>query len=205
MARKTKEEAELTRKQIIAAARSVFYEAGVSRSTLERIAKAAGVTRGAVYWHFRDKAELFFAMREDVFTPIVERTDALLYAKAYADPLDAIAASIEEFFRVLEECEVVRQVFQIMVTRCEYVDEFAGVQEEVSRPAQEFLRKIEGRYREAAALGKLRPGLTPEDAARDTWAFTSGLLKLSLDHPIANGMERQIPAMIATHIALRRA
>jgi AcrR family transcriptional regulator len=78
MVRKTKEEAEKTRKDLIAAARTVFHECGVSRSTLEKIAKKAGVTRGALYWHFKDKAELFFAMREDVFAPMIERTDALL-------------------------------------------------------------------------------------------------------------------------------
>ena len=56
MVRKTKEEAEQTRKELIQAARRVFHQCGVSRSTLEKIAKAAGVTRGAVYWHFKDKA-----------------------------------------------------------------------------------------------------------------------------------------------------
>ena len=54
MVRKTKEEAEQTRKDILNAARIVFHECGVSRSSLEKIAKAAGVTRGAIYWHFKD-------------------------------------------------------------------------------------------------------------------------------------------------------
>ena len=104
MVRKTKEEAEQTRKEIIIAARNVFHECGVGRSSLDKIAKTAGVTRGAVYWHFADKAELFFAMREDVFAPMLERTDARLYDTAYDNPLDAIEASISEFFRVLDEC-----------------------------------------------------------------------------------------------------
>jgi TetR/AcrR family acrAB operon transcriptional repressor len=99
MARKTKEEAEKTRKDIIHSARKVFHQCGVSRSTLEKIAKEAGVTRGAIYWHFQDKAELFFAMREDVFTPMVERTDSFLLSDAYDNPLDAIEASLKEFFR----------------------------------------------------------------------------------------------------------
>ena len=180
MVRKTKEEAEQTRKELIQAARRVFHQCGVSRSTLEKIAKAAGVTRGAVYWHFKDKAALFFAMREDVFVPMVERTDALLFSEQFTNPLDAIEASIKEFFRVLEDCSVVREVFEIMISRCEYVDEFASVQEDVARPAQTFLAKIEGVYQQAAAKGMLRPGWSPLDAARDTWAFTSGVLHLML-------------------------
>ena len=135
MARKTKEEAEKTRKDLIAAARTVFHECGVSRSTLEKIAKKAGVTRGALYWHFKDKAELFFAMREDVFAPMIERTDALLFSESHENPLDAIEASLKEFFRVLDDCPLVREVFEIMISRCEYVDEFAGVQEEPGRPS----------------------------------------------------------------------
>src|SRR6185369_14233027 len=175
MVRKTKEEAGKTRKDIIESARTVFHQCGVSRSTLEKIAKEAGVTRGAVYWHFDNKAELFFAMREDIFAPLLERTDTLLWSERFADPLDAIEASIQEFFRVLEDCAIVREVFEIMISRCEYVDEFAAVQQEVGRPATDFLAKIETVYRQAADKGTLRAGIDPQAAARDTWAFTSGL------------------------------
>lgn len=204
MARKTKEEAEQTRKELIQAARRVFHQYGVSRSTLEKIAKAAGVTRGAVYWHFKDKAELFFAMREDVFVPMIERTDALLFSDQFTNPLDAIEASIKEFFRVLEDCSVVREVFEIMISRCEYVDEFASVQEDVARPAQTFLAKIEGVYQQAAAKGMLRPGLSPLDAARDTWAFTSGVLHLMLACQKGSDLPQRIPDMIDAHMAMRR-
>jgi len=202
--RKTKEEAEETRKDIIDAARRVFHERGVGRSTLEKIAKAAGVTRGAVYWHFKDKAELFFAMREDVFAPMVERTDAFLLSDQFANPLDAVEASISEFFRVLEDCSVVREVFEIMISRCEYVDEFASVEEEVGRPAQDFLAKIERVYRQAADRGMLRSGLDPLDAARDTWAFTSGLLHLLLSCQRGSDLSQKVPDMIRVHMAMRR-
>lgn len=204
MVRKTKEEAEKTRADIIRAAREVFHEHGVVRCSLEKIAKAAGVTRGAIYWHFADKAELFFAMREDVFAPMIERTDALLYDPATVNPLDAIEASVTEFFRVLNECPVVRETFEIMISRCEYVDEFASVQEEAGRPALTFLAKIERMYRLAAEKGTLRSCISPEDAARDTWAFTSGLLHLSLGCQRETGLEAQIPGMIRRHMALRR-
>lgn len=205
MVRKTKEEAEKTRKDLIEAARRVFHQCGVSRSTLEKIAKEAGVTRGAVYWHFKDKAELFFAMREDVFKPMVERTDSFLLSDAYANPLDAIEALLKEFFRVLDDCLVVREVFEIIISRCEYVDEFASVQEEIGRPAQVFLRKMEGVYQRAADKGTLHAGLDPLEAARDTWAFTSGMLHLLLGCQMNQGLGQEIPRMITTHMALRRA
>lgn len=205
MVRKTKEEAEQTRKEIISAARRVFHECGVSHSSLDRIAREAGVTRGAIYWHFQDKAEVFFAMRDEVFAPMLGCTDAVLYDPALTNPLDAIEGSIKEFFRVLETCPDFRETFEIMISRCEYVEEFASVQEEVGRPALEFLEKILRMYRLAAEKGYLRAGLDPDAVAHDTWAFTSGLLHLTLGCRKNTGLEKGIPAMIEAHMALRRA
>lgn len=57
--RKTKEQAEQTRQKILNAARKMFFQNGVAKTSLEHIAKEAGVTRGAIYWHFKDKTALF--------------------------------------------------------------------------------------------------------------------------------------------------
>lgn len=204
MARKTKEDAESTRRSIINAARAVFFKRGVSRSSLEKIAEAAGVTRGAIYWHFKDKAELFYAMREGVFAPMIERTDAIFFGGDHENPLDAIESAINEFFRAIDDCEGVREVFEIMLSRCEYVDEFAIVQIELGQPVQVFLEKMERLYRQAFSMNKLRAGIEPQAAARDTWAFTHGLLNLVLGFRKGTGLEQQVPAMIADHMALRR-
>lgn len=64
MARKTKEEALETRNRILEAAVEVFLEKGVSQAGLEVIAEKAGVTRGAVYWHFKNKADIFEALQD---------------------------------------------------------------------------------------------------------------------------------------------
>ena len=58
MVRNTKENAELTRLKIIEAARQSFLTRGVSRTSMEQIAAEAGVTRGAIYWHFANKKEI---------------------------------------------------------------------------------------------------------------------------------------------------
>lgn len=62
MARKTKEEALQTRQIILDAAETLFQQQGVSRTSLQQIAQAANVTRGAIYWHFSDKLALFQAL-----------------------------------------------------------------------------------------------------------------------------------------------
>ena len=204
MARKTKEEAERTRQQIIRAARQVFHECGVSRTSLEKIAKAAGVTRGAVYWHFANKAALFFAMREQASVPLLTQLDSLLLAEGLTDPLVGIERALNEFFHTLEERPEVRQIFEIMASRCEYVDEFAAVQAEVNKPALDFLGKVEIAYRRARERGVLRPGLEPQTIALDTWAFACGLFHHLLAGCPDETWRRQVPDMIAAHVALRR-
>ncbi len=59
MGRKNKEESLLTRQHIILAALKEFEKRGVAYTTLDHIAKSAGVSRGAIYWHFTNKTALF--------------------------------------------------------------------------------------------------------------------------------------------------
>ncbi len=58
MVRKTREESENTKSMILKSALDCFYEKGFSRTTFEDIAARINLTKGAVYWHFKNKAEL---------------------------------------------------------------------------------------------------------------------------------------------------
>ena len=62
MVRKTKEDAEQTRLAIMEAALQTFYEKGFSRTTFDEIARRIGLTKGAVYWHFKNKADIIAAI-----------------------------------------------------------------------------------------------------------------------------------------------
>jgi TetR/AcrR family acrAB operon transcriptional repressor len=203
MVRKTKAEAEQTRQEIIDAARCVFHECGVSRTSLEKVARVAGVTRGAVYWHFENKASLFYAMREDSAKDL-EHARSILTSTDFANPLDAIEQSMLEFFAVLENTPTVRQTFEIMSLRCEYVDEFAPVLLEVNKPCLDFLARLKTVYQRAADSGFLRPQLDPEAMAYDTFSFTSGLFNNWLADAASDDLRLQVRSMIRTHMSLRR-
>lgn len=62
MARKCKEDAEKTRQAILESALDVFSEKGYAKATFDEIAARAGFTKGAVYWYFRNKADLIAAL-----------------------------------------------------------------------------------------------------------------------------------------------
>lgn len=202
--RKTKFEAARTRGQIINAARVVFHRNGVVRTPMEKVAVEAGVTRGAIYWHFKNKADLFLAVREDAFKPMVERADSILAPGNHINPIDAVELALIDFFKVLDECVALREVFEIMALRCEYVDEFDSLQLEVQRPATELLEKCNSAYSRAAAKGMLRAGFDPMILARDTSAFVTGLLHQILGSKYDEELRKLIPDLIAAHMALRR-
>lgn len=128
MARRTKEDADATRNSLLDAAERVFYEKGVARASLNEIAQAAGATRGAIYWHFRDKVDLFNAMMDRVALPL---EDACVEGEGAdcAAPLSRLLAAIERvIYRVMSD-ERTRRVMEIAFYRVEYVDELLAVRE----------------------------------------------------------------------------
>lgn len=60
--RRTKEDAEQTRRDILASAMDIFYEKGYSKTTFDEIAKRINLTKGAVYWYFRNKPDIVAAL-----------------------------------------------------------------------------------------------------------------------------------------------
>lgn len=201
MVRKTKEDAEITCRHLIDAARRVFLECGVSRSTLEKVASVAGVTRGAVYWHFKNKTELFFAMREQAILPFVDR---VVFDAEDEDPLAGIEAALREIIQILVDQPATRETFEIISFKCEYVDEFAAMMQ-CTAGQLDFLRQLGEAYARAGQRGVLRAGLVPEALAYDTFLFAGGLIKHWLSSAPDEHFRGGVDAMIRTHVALRRA
>ncbi|QND54714.1 TetR family transcriptional regulator (plasmid) [Phyllobacterium sp. 628] len=173
--RRTKAEAGETREAILDSAETVFLEHGVNQSTLNQIAEHAGVTRGAIYFHFKDKLQLYQDVVERVRLP----QDDLL-AKAFhcenSDPLDvALDAGIfclENFAGDQRK----QRVFTIITQRCEYVGEMAQVLQRLSALNEEVQQMLLRLTRLARKRGVLSPQWEPEIAARALQSTMSGLL-----------------------------
>ena len=202
--RRTKQESERTRQSIIAAARKVFARQGVTRTTLEEIAAAAGVTRGAIYWHFADKTELFFAMREQVVVPMIDQIDLALLRADGGDPLARVERFLLDILEALESDAAARQTFQIMGFKCEYVGELERELVLQRLRCSELLSKLSEAYGRARRAGTLRVRLSPPMAALETCTFLIGLVRLWLLDARGALVRRVARKLIAAHVASQR-
>jgi AcrR family transcriptional regulator len=84
-----------TRAALVAAARPLFAERGYAAVGTDELARAAGVTRGALYHQFAGKVELFAAVFEQVEAELVVETDVAFADAFAADPMGAVRAGID--------------------------------------------------------------------------------------------------------------
>jgi AcrR family transcriptional regulator len=97
-----------TRGALVAAARRLFAERGYAAVGTPEVAAAAGVTRGALYHQFADKADLFLAVYEEVEQEVTARIGELTAAAGASDPLAALTAGAAAFLDACAEPEVHR-------------------------------------------------------------------------------------------------
>ncbi|HCQ7175416.1 TPA: acrEF/envCD operon transcriptional regulator [Enterobacter cloacae] len=125
MARKKKAEAQQTRQQLIEAAIGQFATRGVTNTTLTDIADAAKVTRGAVYWHFTSKTEIFNAIWEQQL-PLRDLIRDRLSLSEKDDPLLMLR---EQFITALQYiAHEPRQcaLLQILYHKCEFTSDMVS-------------------------------------------------------------------------------
>jgi TetR/AcrR family acrAB operon transcriptional repressor len=195
MARKTKEDALKTREAIIDAAVRVFSVRGVSRTTLVEIAREAEVTRGAIYWHFKNKEDLLEVLWDDVFSPF----DAVQSAAENGeelDPLGLLTRTHLDLFRGLSEHPRRLQMLKILLNNSESEDD-QSYQTQLShfREGQCIITKV---YNQAIAKGQLPQSFDVHLATLATMVFVNGLLRKWIMFPDELGVDREIPALLET-------
>lgn len=203
MVRKTKEEAKETRQAILDAAERVFQECGVSSTSLAQIAAAAGVTRGAIYWHFKNKADLYDAMIERVFAPLEARLAEVLSQEA-EDPVRMLRDLAVYFIeRVAAEPQYLR-VLEISWHKCEYVGEMATSRDNHLECGNRYLAINEDAFRLAIQRGLLSPRVDPRRAAVGVMAVIDGLVvNWTLDHKLFPLAEYGVAAIDTYFTGLR--
>lgn len=129
--RKTKEDTAKTRDMILDAALKIFSQKGYAASRLEDVAEEAGLTRGAIYWHFENKLKLYYALFKDFFTKKVKRFDEML--QSGQPPLTRIRRLMQEAFVHLEDDEDYRAIEMMNLFKTERTEELKNIFKECSK------------------------------------------------------------------------
>lgn len=123
--RKTKLDAEKTRQQLLDAALEMFYQHGVTNTSLQAIAEQAGVTRGALYWHFKNKEDLFDALFEQHFEPFLQQIDRVMTLEGNA--WENLCQTLREVFLAIESKPTQKKFCHIMHAKCEQTEKNASI------------------------------------------------------------------------------
>lgn len=188
MARRTKEDAQLTRDQILDAAERVFQRRGVSRTSLQEIAQEAQVTRGAIYWHFQNKADVFDAMMQRVTLPLVNTFNRP--EPELADlPLDHLCQRVHAAFSQTVHDAQLRRVFEIASYKVEYAEDEPVLRDRHLAERALRIADMERLLSAAAVCGQIDRNISILGAAIGLHALLDGVLSNWLLDPKAFDLE----------------
>jgi TetR/AcrR family acrAB operon transcriptional repressor len=204
MVRRTKEEAAATRDSILDAAEILFAKNGVSRTTLQHIATAAGVTRGAIYWHFVDKGAVFSAMMQRATMPM-DAAVKLAGERADTDPLQSLRNEMLAVLQIVEGDEKARRVFEIATLKTEFTDEVDSARAHKRESVARWRGRLQDQFTQAMADGTLPATVDPRKASMSVWVMLDGLIRNWIFEPGAFELVDLGAELIDTYMAGLRA
>ncbi|MGJ9418124.1 TetR family transcriptional regulator [Massilia sp. CMS3.1] len=143
---------------------------------MQHIATEAGVTRGAIYWHFDDKGALFNAMMERVTLPFECALSSLGKSDATTVLAD-VRQFFVEIFRVTETNPQARRVLEIASLKVEFVSEMDAVRVRRRQSKGDLIAQVVERLKLAQDGGQIKPDVDPQLLATGLWALMDGLIR----------------------------
>ncbi len=188
---KKKEQGLATRQDIMAAAEEVFFERGATATTLEQIAERANVTRGAIYWHFKNKSELLAQIIDKAVIPLLDSFRTKLHEDTAEASIEHLHQSSTETLLTIVRSSDYKRRLAITLLKCEYTEEFQYLidkhmlyHDEAHEILVTYLKKIEAR---ASVLSK-----TPEVIAEAFLFYIMGMLTQFFKEPDKVNIERHV-------------
>ena len=179
--RRTKEEAAVTRATVLKAALSVFSTKGFSAATLDDVAAAAKVTRGAIYWHFKSKADLYNTLVEEISA----RGAAVVQQAACEGGtfLDILRRVFIRQCALIEDDKEARAVMELALFKTGLDRDLQAGRKKQVEAGNALIEGLTAAMQQGIALGELRNDLDPADMARAFLAFENGAIQLWLNTP----------------------
>lgn len=180
--RKTKTEAQKTRQHLLDAALEVFWRDGVTRASLQAIAQEASVTRGALYWHFKNKEDLFETLFEqqyaDFFAAFNDQT-----LRDNQDVWTHLQHNLTTMFETLATRESKHKFSNVMFSKCEQTAGNETITELACRYHRLFQKQIAYALQLSREQGRLPENTDIELAAIYLESSLVGLIKIWIDEP----------------------
>ncbi len=182
MARKTKEESERTYYQLLDAAIDEFTERGVAQTTLLQIATRAGLTRGAIYWHFKNKDELIMDLWQH---------QAGDYHKLFCDELNNLTPEhgaqrfrelVEMMISQLGQDKRMKQTLHIISNVMEYADKDSDINLYMHARSNDIHQALMTAIHMLQKHGTIKLQIAPELMASGAFAYFIGLAEIGLMH-----------------------
>lgn len=180
-ANKKKEQGLGTRQDIMTAAEYVFFDKGVAATTLELIAEKANVTRGAIYWHFKNKNQLLEQVIDGAIIPLLDSFREALIGTSSPGIDQLRKASIEIISDIIHSPSHQRRL-AIALLKCEYTSEFAHLTERHVNYHEE-IREVLITYLTKIAASQDMLFRSPSLIAESILFYYTGLLTQFLKHP----------------------
>jgi len=179
--RRTKEDAEQTRLDILKAALTLFSRNGFSHTTLAMIASEAGYSRGPIYWHFRNKDDLYqavLAYSQEPMEQLVTDAEAGLDA-----PLEAVDTFVCRWLDLLIKDTWFRQSFEILLNKTELTEEMATTLKRERKLTRHIVDTLGRLLASAQAKGQIPQTQQPEQLALMTYTCLMGITQSWLFAP----------------------
>jgi len=179
--RRTKEEAAITREQLLKKALAAFSKKGYSATTLEDIAREAEVTRGAIYWHFGSKAELYNTLIREYS----DRGNVIIQQAASEGGtlLEILHRVFVRQLQAIEDNSDLRALMELYLFKTGLVPELEEGRKQQIESGIGLIEMIAGIMAQGVEQGLLRSDIEPKEMARAYLAFQNGVTQLWLTAP----------------------
>ncbi|MDD2465815.1 MAG: TetR family transcriptional regulator [Desulfobulbus sp.] len=197
MARRTKEEALETRRNIIDAAVRVIAQHGVANASLTDIAQEAGVTRGAIYWHFNNKADLLNSLWEHVlefYAPLTEASERM----DEPDPLGKLEELYISFFAGMVDDPLQQQLFRILFDEGDRSKDTEAIRQRHDQLRRERYQGLQLVFRNAIRRGQVPCEFDVQMGTVTLFSLIHGLIANWVMNPELVDIKRHGPIVVKT-------
>jgi len=185
--KKTKEDAELTRKAVLKAAMKVFAKKGYAQTSLAEVAKEAGMTRGAIYWHFSNKHQLLSAVIDECDKEWEIRINNILDSDR--TPLQKIRTLISVFISLIVKEDQYRLMEELMVFKTSSDSELQQLYLQHMENVKIFRQMLKDLVLDGVEAGEFDPQFSSETVVVAMTSYIAGIKTAWLSDIVGMSME----------------